>query len=115
MRGHKKQTISIYPVIPDLSQRISLEEILTQHLSHLTWHCMHVTKSYANPAADGDIPLSRIIQVSIILPGSPELYESNDVQLLPDQKRSGAAVLVGLERAVQGPQFNRKMMAWILD
>ena len=61
-----------------------------------------MTKLLANPAGgDGHQTTARIIQVSIILPDSPDLYETNEVQLLPDQKRSGAAVLVGLERAVR--------------
>lgn len=39
-------------------------------------------------------------KVSIILPDSPKKYEALGIELLPDQKRAGVGVLVGLRTAV---------------
>ena len=59
-----------------------------------------IAKLSPNIEGGGD-PSASIIQVSIILPDSPGMYEAKEIRLLPDQKRSGAAVLVGLERAAR--------------
>ena len=39
--------------------------------------------------------------MSIILPDSPAMFKEHNIELLPDQKRSGAAILVGLEAAAE--------------
>lgn len=39
--------------------------------------------------------------MSIILPSSSIILNENNIELLPDQKRSGAAILVGFEAAVE--------------